>query len=134
MSRERDDEGPSLCEDRVGDRGPVQGLVAEESRMVDEHDAEITDSEADGSEERPLLPIAGDGPLMIGTPVVALDGEVLGTVSEDVGERFKVAALMATDYWLPKQLLAGMAPGGDLIVSVDRHSLDAAKVAAPDNP
>ncbi|MGD9893357.1 MAG: hypothetical protein AB7R89_14355 [Dehalococcoidia bacterium] len=102
--------------------------------MADEHESGSTDGEAGAAEEQPLLPIAVDAPLMIGTPLVAVDGEVLGTVDEDVGGRFKVAAPMAADYWLPKHLIAGMAPGGDLIVSVDKHTLDAAKVAEPDNP
>jgi hypothetical protein len=114
--------------------GPAHGHDAEECRMVDEHNPGSADNEAPASEEQSLLPIAVDAPLMIGLPVVAADGEVLGTVDEDVAGRFKVAAPMAADYWLPKQLIAGMAPGGDLIVSVDRHTLDAAKVAEPDNP
>jgi hypothetical protein len=102
--------------------------------MVNEQEPESADGEAPDAEEQPLLPVDIDAPLMFGLPVVASDGEVLGTVDEDAGGRFKVAAPMATDYWLPKQLIAGMAPGGDLIVSVDRHTLDAAKVAEPDNP
>lgn len=102
--------------------------------MVNEQEPENTEGENLDAEGQPLLPVDADAPLMFGLPVVAADGEVLGTVDEDVAGRFKVAAPMAADYWLPKNLIAGMAPGGDLIVSVDKHTLDAAKVAEPDNP
>lgn len=102
--------------------------------MVNEQEPESTEDESPDAEDGSLLPVDLDAPLMFGLPVVAADGEVLGTVDEDVAGRFKVAAPLAADYWLPKNLIAGMAPGGDLIVSVDKHSLDAAKVAEPDNP
>jgi hypothetical protein len=112
----------------------THGHFAEGCRMVDEHEPGSAGGETSAPEEQTLLPIAADAPLMIGLPVVAADGEVLGTVDEEVAGRFKVAAMMAADYWLPRHLIAGMAPGGDLIVSVDKHTLDAAKVAEPDNP
>lgn len=79
-----------------------------------------------------LLPFSSENPLMVGMPVVAIDGEVLGTVAEERDGLFKVAAMLAEDYWLPTDLIAGMAPGGDLVVSVDREGLDAAKLEAPD--
>ena len=71
-----------------------------------------------------LLPFSADSPLMTGTPVVDEDGEALGTVGEDAGDRFKVAAPMAPDYWLPKSAIAGIAPGGDLVLSVEADDLD----------
>lgn len=79
-----------------------------------------------------LLPFDRESTLMVGTPLVSVDGEVLGTVGDDDGGRFKVAAPLAEDYWLPKDLIAGMAPGGDLVVSVPKEDLDAVKVAGPD--
>lgn len=100
--------------------------------MVDDHESGSAGDDTAGTEADALIPIATDAPLMIGNPVVAADGDVLGTVDEDAGDRFKVAAPMAEDYWLPRHLIAGMAPGGDLVVSVDKESLDSAKLAAPD--
>jgi hypothetical protein len=99
---------------------------------MDENDANAVGDGTSEAEEQALLPISTEAPLMVGTPVVAIDGDVLGTVDNDTADRFKVAAPMAEDYWLPKQLIAGMAPGGDLIISVEKHTLDASKVAAPE--
>jgi hypothetical protein len=79
-----------------------------------------------------LLPIDEGTPLMVGMPVVASDGESLGTVDGVAGDRFKVAALLAQDYWLPRNLIAGMAPGGDIVVAVRQDDVDAAKVDGPD--
>ncbi len=79
-----------------------------------------------------LIPFDEGAPLMVGTPVVASDGESLGTVDGVAADRFKVAALLAPDYWLPRRLITGMAPGGDIVVSVLQDELDAAKVEAPD--
>jgi hypothetical protein len=80
-----------------------------------------------------LLPFSPVDPLMTGTPVVTEDGDVLGVVSEDGPDRFKVAAPLAEDYWLPKDAIAGVAPGGDLVLAVDMDGLDAVKVDAPDD-
>lgn len=99
--------------------------------MNDEQPGRNAGEAAEGSG---LLPVSSQAPLMLGTPVVAADGEVLGTVGEDAGDRFKVAAPLAEDYWLPKEAIAGMAPGGDLVVSAEKDDLDEAKVAAPDEP
>ena len=82
--------------------------------------------------EGDLLPFAMDTPLMEGTPVEAADGEVLGTVAEEAGDRFKISAPLAPDYWLPKASIAGVAPGGDLVVSVRSEEIDQAKVPGPD--
>lgn len=69
--------------------------------------------------------------LVVGIPVVSADGETLGTVGEVAADRFKVSAPLAPDFWLPKDAVTGMAPGGDLAVSVTRDMLDEAKVDAP---
>ena len=81
-------------------------------------------SQMDETSAGDLLPFSADSPLMTGTPVVDEDGEALGTVGEDAGDRFKVAAPMAPDYWLPKSAIAGIAPGGDLVLSVEADDLD----------
>lgn len=79
-----------------------------------------------------LLPYSGPDTLMAGTPVVARDGDVLGTVDGDAGDRFKVAAPMAPDYWLPKSAIAGIAPGGDLVIDVAGDALDEIKLDEPE--
>jgi len=91
----------------------------------------VTDENRTGGEED-LLPFSMDTPLMEGTPVEAADGAVLGTVAEDAGDRFKISTPLAADYWLPKASIAGMAPGGDLVVSVRSEEIDEAKVSGPD--
>ena len=91
----------------------------------------MTDENQPAGDET-LLPFSTDTPLMEGTPVDAADGEVLGTVAEDAGDRFKISAPLAPDYWLPKASIAGMAPGGDLVVSVGSEEIDQAKIAGPE--
>ena len=86
----------------------------------------MSENEEMGTDE--LLPFSADSPLMIGTPVVAADGETLGTVGEDAGDRFKVAAPMAPDYWLRKDVITGVAPGGDLVVGAEADDLDEIKL------
>jgi len=85
------------------------------------------------SDDAELLPFAADAPLMVGLPVDAADGQTLGTVAEDAGDRFKIAAPLAPDYWLPRSLIAGMAPGGDLVVSVSSVDIDDVKLPDPDD-
>jgi hypothetical protein len=85
-------------------------------------------SETEETSAGDLLPFSADSPLMPGTPVVDVDGEALGTVGEDAGDRFKVAAPMAPDYWLPKDAIAGIAPGGDLVIRVEADDLDEIKL------
>jgi hypothetical protein len=82
--------------------------------------------------ERHLLPLPPDGPWLEGTPVEAADGEVLGTVGAHAGDRFKINAPLAPDYWLPKSAIAGMAPGGDLVVSLPSDEIDDAKIPGPE--
>ncbi len=79
-----------------------------------------------------LLPFDEGNALMEGTPVDTADGDVLGTVAADAGDRFKISAPLAPDYWLPRSLIAGVAPGGDLVVSVGHDQLDDAKVEGPE--
>jgi hypothetical protein len=79
-----------------------------------------------------LLPFAPDTPLMEGMPVVDEEGEPLGTVGEDAGDRFRVAAPLARDYWLPKSLIIGMVAGGDLVVGVEADDIDEVKLEGPD--
>jgi hypothetical protein len=96
-----------------------------------EDDAEIEDV-PDIDDDPELVGEAPDA-LMIGLPVVTEDGDVLGTVGEDSADRFKVAAPMAADYWLPKSLIAGIAAGGDLVIDVeDDDDVERYKVPAPD--
>ena len=79
-----------------------------------------------------LLPFSAETPMMTGAPVVDEDGETLGTVDVDAGDRFKVATMLAPDYWLPKSAIIGIAPGGDVVVGVEHDDLDEVKVEAPD--
>lgn len=74
---------------------------------------------------------AGDM-LAEGLPVVTEDGDALGVVGEVAADRFKVRTPMAPDYWLSRDFIAGIAPGGDLVVAVTRDTLDQAKVDAPE--
>jgi hypothetical protein len=86
----------------------------------------MPDSDAIRQDE--LLPFSPDTPLMEGMPVVDEDGEPLGTVGEDATDRFRVAAPLAPDYWLPKNLIIGMAPGGDIVVGVEADDIDEVKI------
>lgn len=72
-----------------------------------------------------------DRPLVAGMPLVTVDGDVLGTVGEVAADRFKVAAPMAPDYWLPLDAITGMAPGGDLVVGYTQDELDRVKLDGP---
>src|SRR5688572_24424487 len=79
----------SKDERRLGiDPPPVSWRAGRAPRK--ESNTDMPDSE----EFRPddLLPFSPDTPLMEGMPVVAVDGEPLGTVGEDGADRFKVAA------------------------------------------
>jgi len=71
-------------------------------------------------------------PLMEGLPVVSADGESLGTVAEEAGDRFRVAAPLAPDYWLPKEAIAGLAAGGDLGLSLPEDAIDGHKLDPPE--
>jgi hypothetical protein len=53
-------------------------------------------------------------------------------VDDDAGDRFKVAAMLAPDYWLPKDAIAGIAPGGDLVVRVEADDIDDIKLEPED--
>ena len=77
-----------------------------------------------------LDPITGetDSAPEIGTPLVTEDGEPIGTVADVQADQFKVNAPFERDYWLPIGLIAGTAPGGDLIVGVSRAELDGEKL------
>ena len=80
---------------------------------------------------REFVPLPLDQPLMDGTPVVASDGESLGTVAEVATDRFKVAVPLARDYWLPRLTIAGMAPGGDIVLTISSDQVAHAHVPAP---
>lgn len=73
-----------------------------------------------------------DLPLEAGTPVVTSDGEALGTVGEVRGGRLRVAAPLAPDYWLPLILITGVAPGGDLVLSVTKDEVEDVKIGPED--
>lgn len=89
--------------------------------------------------ERPVeytFPTAGeisDESLMIGTAVVTEEGDALGTVGEVAADRFKISALLARDYWLPRDLISGVAPGGDLVVAASKDELDGVTVEPPES-
>jgi len=76
-------------------------------------------------------PYPEGAPLMEGLPVVSADGESLGTVAEEAEDRFRVAAPLAPDYWLPKEAIAGLAAGGDLVLSLPEDAIDGHKLEAP---
>lgn len=76
---------------------------------------------------------AGNGELAVGLPVVTRDGEPLGTIGEIESDRFRVSALMAADYWLPRGAVMGMAPGGDIQVNATKDTLDTIKIHAGDS-
>jgi sporulation protein YlmC with PRC-barrel domain len=65
-----------------------------------------------------------DLPLEAGTPVVTSDGEALGTVGEVRGDLLRVAVPLAPDIWVQLYLIAGEAPGGDLMLSVTKDELE----------
>jgi hypothetical protein len=80
-----------------------------------------------------FVPIPLETPLMDGTPVVAADGESLGTIAEVATDRFKVAVPLARDYWLPRLTIAGMAPGGDIVLTLTSDQVEHAHIPAPDS-
>jgi uncharacterized protein (TIGR02271 family) len=71
----------------------------------------------------------GDGPLAEGVPVVTADGEPLGTIGEIAEDRFQVRIPLGGDLWLPRDAVSGMAPGGDIILTVTRDEVEASKAA-----
>jgi hypothetical protein len=76
---------------------------------------------------------APEGTLTAGVPLVTVDGETLGTIGAVAADRIKVSAPLAADYWLPISHLAGIAPGGDIVVSVPRDQIDRIKVGPPES-
>jgi uncharacterized protein (TIGR02271 family) len=69
----------------------------------------------------------GEGPLAEGVPVVTADGEPLGTVGEIAEDRFQVRIPLGGDLWLPRDTVSGMAPGGDIKLTVTRDEVEASK-------
>jgi uncharacterized protein (TIGR02271 family) len=70
---------------------------------------------------------SGDGPLAEGLPVVTADGEPLGTVGAIDADRFQVRIPLGGDLWLPRDTVSGMAPGGDIALTVTRDEVEASK-------
>lgn len=89
----------------------------------------MADESMPGAEN--FVPLPLDQPLMEGTPLVAADGEALGTVSEVAADRFKVAVPLARDYWLPRLMIAGIAPGGDIVLTIPSDEVEAAHLPGP---
>lgn len=102
---------------RAAQDAAVAGVVPTGPQITGQTYADFTDGGGDND--------------LIGLPLVTADGEALGTIGEVLEDRFRVNAPLARDYWLPRDLLAGTAPGGDLVVNVYKDDLDGAKVEAP---
>ncbi len=68
---------------------------------------------------------SGDVP-MVGTDVLTVDGDKLGTVKEVSGACFKVDAPMRPDYWLGTDTIAS-STGGTVRLNIRKDRLGEAK-------
>ncbi len=59
-----------------------------------------------------------------GDPIVASDGQELGTLKEVRGDYFKVNTMMAPDYWLPCSCVSGSGTDGSVAVTFAKDQLD----------
>jgi uncharacterized protein (TIGR02271 family) len=69
--------------------------------------------------------------LVEGAPVVAMDGEQLGTVKEVRGRHFKVDAPMAPDYWLSVDSV-NSGSGGQVVLRFNKDQVGDFQVGEPD--
>lgn len=68
--------------------------------------------------------------VMVGSQVIAQDGQDIGEVKEVLGEHFKVDAPMALDYWLSKEVISSVQ-GEVVYLDYAGDQLDAFKLEGP---
>lgn len=139
---ERMDSSP-VATSRMDERGSVPvtdgqtggsdpGLAFEAARLRDAQYAAEAGTVPTGPQvtNSTYLDLTGQSgePDIVGLPLVTADGEALGTIGEVQDDRIRVSAPLARDYWLPRDLLAGTAAGGDLVVNVYKDDLEDAKL------
>lgn len=71
------------------------------------------------------------GQVMVGAPVVTMDGEQLGSVKEVRGRYFKVDVPMAPDYWLALDNISS-GSGGQVVVAFAKDRLGDYQLGEPD--
>jgi hypothetical protein len=69
--------------------------------------------------------------IVVGSPVYAADGDMLGEVKRVSGDLFEVDASMEPDYWLSPDAVAS-ASSAAVTLSIRGDQVDGYKVAGPD--
>jgi hypothetical protein len=68
--------------------------------------------------------------LPIGSEVVTMDGDVLGTVREIHGDFFKIDVSMQPDYWLPMHCVSSTS-GNRVLLNFSKDRLGDFKLTEP---